>query len=45
MMTKAESDRLLKEHGYRACTLEEARMAREAIARTDAAIARQMAAA
>lgn len=45
LMTVAESDRILKKHGFRPCTPEESRTAREAIARTDAAIARQRAAA
>jgi len=44
-MTVAEGDRILKKHGFRPATPEEIRTAREAIARTDAKIARQLAAA
>ena len=44
-MTVAESDRILKNHGFRPATPEESRTAREAVARTDAKIARQRAAA
>lgn len=44
LMSVAESDRILKRHGFRPCTPEESRNAREAIARTDALIARQTAA-
>jgi len=44
-MTVAESDRILKKHGFRPATPAESRTAREAIARLDAKIARQRAAA
>lgn len=44
LMSVRESDRILKQHGFRPCTPEESRNAREAIARTDALIARQTAA-
>ena len=44
LMTVAECDRILKKHGFRPATPEESRTAREAVARTDAKIARQVAA-
>lgn len=43
--TVAACDRLLKKYGFRSCTPEESRTAREAIARSDAKIAQQAAAA
>ena len=43
-MTVAECDRILKKHGFRPATPEESRTARKAVARTDAKIARQVAA-
>lgn len=39
--TVAEFDAMLLRYGFRPCTPEESRTAREAIARTDAAFARQ----
>ena len=44
-MTVAACDRILKAHGFRPATPAESRMAREAVARLDAKIARQLAAA
>ena len=44
LMSVAECDRILKKHGFCPATPEESRMAREAIARTDAKTARQHAA-
>jgi len=41
--TVAACDRILKKHGFHPATPEESRIAREAIARTDAQIARQLA--
>ena len=43
LMTVAECDRILKKHGFRTATPEESRIAREAVARTDTKIARQLA--
>jgi hypothetical protein len=42
---EADAETFLREQGFRPATLEESRMAREAVARLDATIARQSAAA
>ena len=42
---ESDAEKLMRDHGFQPATPEESRMIREAVARTDAKIARQLAAA